>query len=212
MYEILSKDFNDSVIYFKCKQFTDERGYFMTGFNQECFEKEIINTKFIQQNISKSNKNVCRGLHFQVINPQGKLVQCISGEVIDFALDIRIDSKTFGQMYAYKLDDPSLFLYIPEGFAHGFISLADNTLFQYFVTDKYNKEGERAINFISELNEILFVNYKCYDNKLVNLELSTINSLPKLDKLILSEKDKQATHFLQYPEFLDEFKRRNIRG
>lgn len=208
MYEILSKDFNDSVVYFRCKQFADERGYFMTGFNQECFEKEIANVKFIQQNISNSKKNVCRGLHFQVINPQGKLVQCIEGRVIDFAMDIRIDSPTFGKILAYNLDDPSLFLFIPEGFAHGFISLTDKVLFQYFVTDKYNKEGERTINFLEELDRNLFIDYKTYDNyinKLINYGLSVKTMLPDLDKLILSEKDKQAVSFLQYPRFFDTF-------
>ena len=125
-----------------------ERGFFFESFNKKFFQ-EVINPKieFVQDNHSKSSKGVLRGLHYQ-LDPfaQGKLVRVISGEVFDVAVDIRINSKNFGKWFGIKLSsDNKKLLWIPPGFAHGFLTLTDNAEFLYKTTNFYNKDSERSI-------------------------------------------------------------------
>jgi dTDP-4-dehydrorhamnose 3,5-epimerase len=129
------------------KCFEDERGYFFESYNQNEFKKNGLNLNFVQDNQSLSQKGVLRGLHFQ--NPpfaQGKLVRVIKGAVLDVVLDIRKKSKTFGKHFSIELNEHNkTMIYIPEGFAHGFSTLEDNTIFFYKCTNFYNKVSEECI-------------------------------------------------------------------
>ena len=130
--------------------FKDERGFFYESFNQQKFNKAIgENITFVQDNHSKSSKGVLRGLHYQEAPfAQGKLVRVIAGEVYDVAVDIRKDSPTYGQWVTETLSaDNHKQLWIPEGFAHGFLALTDEAEFLYKTTDFYNKEAERLIHW-----------------------------------------------------------------
>jgi len=130
--------------------FEDERGFFYESFNQQKLNEAIgKNIAFVQDNHSKSSKGVLRGLHYQD-EPfaQGKLVRVIAGEVFDVAVDIRKNSPTYGQWVSEVLSaDNCKQVWIPEGFAHGFLALTDETEFLYKTTDFYNKEAERLIHW-----------------------------------------------------------------
>jgi dTDP-4-dehydrorhamnose 3,5-epimerase len=125
----------------------DDRGYFFESFQKENFKKLGIDADFVQDNESMSVKGVVRGLHFQVPPyAQGKLVRVILGAVLDVAVDIRNGSKTYGQWESVILSaENKQMLWIPEGFAHGFLTLEDNTVFQYKCTNYYNKGSELGI-------------------------------------------------------------------
>ncbi len=129
------------------KVFEDSRGYFLEAYNKNVFHELGIDDSFVQDNLSKSEKNVVRGLHFQ--NPpyaQGKLVSVICGAVLDVAVDIRKNSPTYGNYYAAELSEKNKhILWIPPGFAHGFRTLEDNTIFSYKCTGVYNKAAEDSI-------------------------------------------------------------------
>ncbi|MBP1645234.1 MAG: dTDP-4-dehydrorhamnose 3,5-epimerase [Bacteroidetes bacterium] len=132
--------------------FKDQRGYFFESYNQERYFENDMKMIFVQDNESKSMKNVLRGLHFQ--KPpyaQGKLVRVIQGKVLDVAVDIRKGSPTYGHYHAVELDAISKrMFYIPEGFAHGFLTLEDDTIFSYKCTNYYNKESEGSILWSDE--------------------------------------------------------------
>ena len=137
---IIKTKFSGLVIY-KRETFTDKRGYF-----RELFSKKDLNKKFVFDYYSLSKKNVLRGLHLQLKKPQGKLITVISGKIFDVALDCRKKSKTFGQFYTVELSGKeNTSLYIPEGFAHGFCSLANNTLLHYRCTNYRDKNSETGI-------------------------------------------------------------------
>ncbi|MBB3840681.1 dTDP-4-dehydrorhamnose 3,5-epimerase [Runella defluvii] len=126
--------------------YKDERGYFFETYNKQAFEAHGLPTHFVQDNQSFSKKGVVRGLHFQrEPHAQGKLVRVVMGRVLDFAVDIRPNSPTFGQYEAVELDATrgNLF-YVPEGFAHGFVALEDS-VFIYKCTNLYNKAAEGGI-------------------------------------------------------------------
>lgn len=137
----------EGLIVIKPKIFEDERGYFFEPFNQNTFNKTIKEITFVQDNESLSQKGVLRGLHFQ--KPpyaQGKLVRVIKGSVLDVVVDIRKNSSTYGKSYSLELSEKNKTqLWIPEGFAHGFLTLEDNTIFSYKCTKFYNKEAEDCI-------------------------------------------------------------------
>jgi len=131
----------------KPRVFGDDRGYFYESYNKETFARIGIHNEFVQDNQSFSAKNVLRGLHFQ--NPpfaQGKLVRVIQGSVLDVAVDIRKGSPTYGQHHSVLLtgEEKNLF-WIPEGFAHGFLTLEDETIFSYKCSGLYNKDSEGSI-------------------------------------------------------------------
>ena len=137
------------VILIKPQVFGDSRGFFIESYKKTLFEKNGITANFIQDNHSMSSKGVLRGLHYQ-LDPksQGKLVRCVSGAVFDVAVDIRRNSPTFGKWVGYELSaDNKYMLWIPEGFAHGFVTLKDNTEFLYKTTNEYAPEFDRGIKY-----------------------------------------------------------------
>jgi dTDP-4-dehydrorhamnose 3,5-epimerase len=158
--------------------FEDSRGYFFESYNKDIFFKHGITTEFVQDNQSLSQKGVLRGLHFQ--NPpygQVKLVRVITGSVLDIAVDIRRNSPTYGQHYSEVLTAAQKnMLYIPEGFAHGFLVLEDNTIFSYKCSNVYNKQSEDSIVWNDP-----------------NLNINWGISTPAL-----SEKDKTAKNFKDF--------------
>ncbi|WMI66638.1 dTDP-4-dehydrorhamnose 3,5-epimerase [Aestuariibaculum sp. YM273] len=165
------------------KIFEDDRGYFFESFNEKLFEKEIgQQVNFVQDNQSKSNRGVLRGLHYQTNNhAQAKLVRVIKGKVLDVCVDLRVHSKTFGKHFSILLDDVThQQLYIPKGFAHGFVVLEDNTLFSYKCDAFYNKASESGIIF---------------NDKDLNIDWNFSE-----DELIISDKDKLL------PSFKSQFK------
>lgn len=127
--------------------FGDERGFFFESFNQKVWlEKTGIERTFVQDNHSRSVKGVLRGLHYQIKQPQGKLVRVVAGEVYDVAVDIRRSSSTFGQWVGVHLSEQNKKqLWIPEGFAHGFLVLSEGAEFLYRTTDYWAPEHERCI-------------------------------------------------------------------
>ena len=129
--------------------FGDERGFFFESFNQQKFEQLTgVKTQFVQDNHSRSAANVLRGLHYQIAQPQGKLVRVVAGEVFDVAVDLRKHSKTFGQWVGAILSsDNKRQMWVPEGFAHGFLVLKDNTEFLYKTTNYYAPQHERCIRW-----------------------------------------------------------------
>ncbi len=126
--------------------FTDNRGYFMETYNQKRLEK-VIKTTFVQDNESLSQKGVLRGLHFQIPPfAQSKLVRVIFGSILDVAIDIRKDSETYGKHFKHVLSaENRKQLYIPAGFAHGFLSLENNTILNYKCSDFYHKKSEASL-------------------------------------------------------------------
>lgn len=165
------------------KVFSDERGWFMESFNEQKFaealtERGLPVPKFVQDNHSMSKKGVLRGLHFQVPpHAQGKLVRVVQGKAWDVAVDIRKESPTYGHWVGVELSgDNHKQFWIPEGFAHGFVALENNTQFLYKTTDYYAKEFERAI---------------VWDDRTLNIQWLT----NELDEVLVSDKDKIADNF-----------------
>lgn len=152
--------------------FYDNRGYFMEVYNQKYFEKAGLNMNFVQDNESKSTKGVLRGLHFQKRYSQGKLLRVTKGEVFDVAVDLRNDSKTYGKWTGIILSDKNKKqFYIPEGFAHGFLVLSDEVIFNYKCTNFYAPEYEGGI---------------IWNDPDINIKWP----IDKVENIILSEKDK----------------------
>jgi dTDP-4-dehydrorhamnose 3,5-epimerase len=135
------------VLLIEPKVFGDDRGFFFESYNQKAFREATgLNVSFVQDNHSKSAKNVLRGLHYQIEQPQGKLVRVTQGEVFDVAVDIRKGSKTYGQWVGLILSaENKKQLWIPPGFAHGFLTLSETAEFLYKTTDYYSPEHERCI-------------------------------------------------------------------
>jgi len=161
------------VLVIEPKVFGDERGFFFESFNQAKFESFIgKQVNFVQDNHSKSVKNVLRGLHYQIQQPQGKLVRVVQGEVFDVAVDIRKSSATFGKWVGEVLSaENKKQLWVPDGFAHGFVVLSETAEFLYKTTDYYAPEYERSI---------------VWNDPAINIKWP-INGEP-----ILSAKDQQA--------------------
>ena len=158
--------------------FEDKRGYFFESWNQQKFRDQGLDFKFVQDNQSMSAANVLRGLHFQVPPwEQGKLVQVTQGSALDVVVDLRKDQPTFGQNYKLVLSSREKnMLWIPPGFAHGFLTLEDNTVFFYKCTQLYNKESERAI---------------LWNDPQLNIDWGIENP-------VVSEKDKSAMNFRDF--------------
>jgi len=135
------------VILFEPKVFGDDRGFFFESFNQKQFDAAVGRpVGFVQDNHSRSGRNVLRGLHYQIRQPQGKLVRVAVGEVFDVAVDLRRGSPTFGQWVGAVLSAANKKqLWVPEGFAHGFVVLSDEAEFLYKTTDYYAPEHERCV-------------------------------------------------------------------
>ena len=158
------------------KVFLDDRGYFFESFNDKEFREKVCNTTFVQDNQSKSCKGTLRGLHWQAPPfAQSKLVRVTKGAVIDVAVDVRVGSPTFGKHVSVKLSDENNFqLFIPRGFAHGFIALTDDVIFQYKCDNLYNKESERAVRWDS-------INWNLEE---YNIETPLLSDKDKVHKLL----------------------------
>lgn len=167
------------VLIFEPKVFGDDRGFFFESFNHKQFEEAVgYPVTFVQDNHSKSSKGVLRGLHYQLPpHAQGKLVRCVAGEVFDVAVDIRKSSPTFGQWVGVHLSgENKRQLWIPEGFAHGFVTLSESADFLYKTTNYYHHESEGSI---------------CWNDAEINIEWP-------IEGVLLSEKDKVAQKFSEY--------------
>lgn len=144
---IFEKQKIEDVILVKPQVFGDNRGFFMETYKKSDFTANGIDVEFNQDNHSKSSAKVLRGLHYQA-KPYGqaKLVRCVRGKIFDVAVDIRPDSKTFGQYVKVELsEDNKQMLYIPEGFAHGFVVLSDEAELCYKASGEYNKDADRGV-------------------------------------------------------------------
>lgn len=166
-----------SVFIIEPSVFGDDRGYFLESFNLEKFEENVYPIKFVQDNESKSSKGVLRGLHFQPPPfAQAKLVRCIEGKVIDVVVDIRKGSPTYGKHVAIELTgDNKRQLFVPRGFAHGFLVLSDSATFAYKVDNTYAPEFDAGIK---------------YDDKELNINWGITE-----EEIQLSEKDKNLSFF-----------------
>lgn len=135
------------VLVLEPKVFTDSRGFFLESYNRRSFKQATgVDADFVQDNQSFSVRNVLRGLHYQIRHPQGKLVQVLAGEIFDVAVDLRRRSPTFGKWIATPLSGGThRMLWVPVGFAHGFLVCSEHAIVQYKVTDYYAPEHERTI-------------------------------------------------------------------
>ena len=175
--EIIKTEIPD-VLILKPRVFADDRGMFWESYNKKIFNEIGIKYEFKQDNQSISEKGVLRGLHFQK-SPfeQGKLVRVVKGKVLDVAVDIRKDSPYYGQYVSEILSEENkLMLWIPPGFAHGFVSLEDDTVFIYKCTELYNKDSESSI---------------LWNDPDLKIDWGIINP-------IVSEKDKEANLFKDF--------------
>ncbi len=163
----------------KSHTFEDNRGIFRKGFEKDFFRVNHIEFNLQESFISTSKKNVIRGLHFQIHNPQAKLVSVIQGKVWDVIVDLRTNSQTFGQWYAAELSgENGQAFYIPRGFAHGFLSLEDNTTMLYQCDGAYDHETDTGIRF---------------DDKSIGIEWPVDRS-----QVIVSDKDLKLMTFEEY--------------
>lgn len=166
------------------KVFEDARGYFYESYSKELFRQHGIDEDFVQDNQSLSQAGVLRGLHFQ--NPpyaQGKLVRVIKGAILDVVVDIRKNSPAYGQHFSIELNETNkTMLWIPPGFAHGFLTLQNDTIFSYKCTHYYNKASEGCI---------------LWNDKDLNINWGIVNPL-------LSEKDKQGTPFQEFTSLFND--------
>ena len=167
------------VLLIEPKVFGDDRGFFCESYNQRAFrEASGLTVDFVQDNHSKSARNVLRGLHYQINQPQGKLVRVVAGEVFDVAVDIRRSSPTFGQWVGEILSaDNKRQLWVPPGLAHGFMVLSESAEFLYKTTDYYAPEFERCI---------------AWNDPTLAIEWPALNGVP-----LLSGKDAQGLAFFQ---------------
>ena len=141
------------------KIFKDDRGYFQETYHQQTYDFLPTNTKFIQDNLSYSHKNVLRGIHFQKKFPQGKLIRVTKGSIFDVAVDLRPSSSTFGQHFSIILSEKNhLQFWIPEGFGHGFLSLEDSTYVEYKCTQFYRPEDEQCLLWNDKILKIQWPN------------------------------------------------------
>jgi len=163
----------EGVVIIEPKVFADDRGYFFESFSQKEFEEKVCKTTFVQDNESKSTYGVLRGLHFQKMPyAQSKLVRVVKGRVLDIAVDIRKGSPTFGKHIAAELSEENrLQFFVPRGFAHGFVVLSDEAIFQYKCDNYYAPQSEGGI---------------MWNDPALNIDWQI-----QLEDIILSEKDKK---------------------
>lgn len=174
--QILNTSIND-VKLIKPTLFSDKRGFFFETFRHDWFKNNICDVNFVQDNHSKSTKGILRGLHYQINNPQGKLVRVTSGEVFDVAVDMRKSSSTFGLSFGTYLSSKNHHqLWVPPGFAHGFYVLSETAEFVYKCTDYYSPDSERTI---------------IWNDNHINIEWPLINNTQPN----LSKKDQEGVLF-----------------
>lgn len=177
----LQKTNLDGCFLIKKAIFNDHRGFFTETYNKKDFDEVLVSDiNFVQDNLSMSLKGVVRGLHYQINNPQGKLVRVVKGSVFDVAVDLRKNSNTFGKWYGTELNDKNMHqLWIPEGFAHGFMVLSEMAYFEYKCTSFYTPGDEGVIHW-----------------KDPDLAIEW----PSLKEIVISEKDDSAESFKSFIE------------
>lgn len=166
--------------------FGDNRGFFMESYSKKDFSQIGLDVEFVQDNHSKSKKGVLRGLHFQTQYVQGKLVRVTAGSVLDVAVDLRTDSSTFGKHFLVELtaENKKMF-YIPPGFAHGFLTLEDNTEFQYKCTDYYASEFDSGV---------------LWNDSDIDIDWNFEKYGLSIDEILLSDKDKKQQTLKEFIE------------
>jgi len=138
----------EDVLLIEPQVYGDERGFFMETWQQESFNENVTEATFVQDNHSKSTQGILRGLHYQIKQPQGKLVRVVQGSVFDVAVDMRKSASTFGQWVGYELSESNRrMLWVPPGFAHGFYVTSETAEFVYKCTDYYAPEFERSLRW-----------------------------------------------------------------
>lgn len=174
----------DGAIIIEPQVYEDERGYFMETFNQALFRDHGLDITFVQDNESMSRRGVLRGLHFQTKKPQGKLIRAVKGEIFDVAVDLRRDSETYGEWVGVLLSEENRReFFIPEGFAHGFLALADECIVNYKCTELYLPEYDSGIP---------------WDDPDIGIEWP----LEMVDELIISDKDRNWKPLKERPVYL----------
>ncbi|MDQ2078340.1 dTDP-4-dehydrorhamnose 3,5-epimerase [Marinimicrobium sp. ABcell2] len=165
------------------KRFGDERGFFMEIFREQWFREHVADVGFVQDNHSKSKQGILRGLHYQLEQPQGKLVRVTFGEVFDVAVDLREDSATFGQWYGTHLSAGNYRqMWVPAGFAHGFLVLSGEAEFLYKCTDYYHPDSEQTLLWN---DPTLAINWP----------------IDGIAQVILSEKDRYGATWMEAKKF-----------
>ena len=177
----MKREVLEGIVEITQKEFQDDRGSFMESFNSKQFNNSLKkNITFVQDNLSISKKGVFRGLHFQYEFPQAKLVSVLSGEILDIVVDLRKSSKTFGDWCTFEISSKNnKQIFIPEGFAHGFLALQNDTKVFYKVSDFWNPKDEFTLK---------------YNDKKINIELP-------FEPILISEKDKNGLSFDEIPTF-----------
>lgn len=170
------------VIVIEPKVYVDKRGFFLETFREDVLLQAGINAHFVQDNHTRSSQGVLRGLHYQMTQTQGKLVRVAAGSVFDVVVDVRSSSPTFGQWYGTELNEDNIkMLYVPPGFAHGFVVLSETADFIYKCTDYYHPESEQGI---------------AWDDPDLNIDWSIAEIA---EKIFLSDKDKQNVKLKDQP-------------
>jgi len=170
----------EDVLLLKPSVFSDNRGYFFESYRKSFFREEGVEVNFVQDNVSFSRQKTIRGLHYQIENPQAKLVMTLKGEILDVAVDLRRSSPTFGQHVSCILSSENSYqLFVPKGFAHGFLVRSPHALVHYKCSDYYNPDGERGLN---------------WDDPALDIDW-------QIDEPILSEKDRQNPLLPEIPDY-----------
>ena len=170
------------VIVIEPKAYVDKRGFFLETFREDVLLQAGINAHFVQDNHTRSSQGVLRGLHYQMTQTQGKLVRVAAGSVFDVVVDVRSSSPTFGQWYGTELNEDNIkMIYVPPGFAHGFVVLSETADFIYKCTDYYHPESEQGI---------------AWDDPDLNIDWSIAEIA---EKISLSDKDKQNVKLKDQP-------------
>jgi dTDP-4-dehydrorhamnose 3,5-epimerase len=187
------------VIVIEPKVYVDKRGFFLETFREDVLLQAGINAHFVQDNHTRSSQGVLRGLHYQMTQTQGKLVRVAAGSVFDVVVDVRSSSPTFGQWYGTELNEDNIkMIYVPPGFAHGFVVLSETADFIYKCTDYYHPESEQGI---------------AWDDPDLNIDWSIAEiaekiSLSDKDKQNVKLKDQPAEKLPAYKDFLTEVEMR----
>jgi len=170
------------VIVIEPKVYVDKRGFFLETFREDVLLQAGINAHFVQDNHTRSSQGVLRGLHYQMTQTQGKLVRVAAGSVFDVVVDVRSSSPTFGQWYGTELNEDNIkMIYVPPGFAHGFVVLSETADFIYKCTDYYHPESEQGV---------------AWDDPDLNIDWSIAEIA---EKISLSDKDKQNVKLKDQP-------------
>jgi dTDP-4-dehydrorhamnose 3,5-epimerase len=188
------------VIVIEPKVYVDKRGFFLETFREDVLLQAGINAHFVQDNHTRSSQGVLRGLHYQMTQTQGKLVRVAAGSVFDVVVDVRSSSPTFGQWYGTELNEDNIkMIYVPPGFAHGFVVLSETADFIYKCTDYYHPESEQGI---------------AWDDPDLNIDWSIAEiaekiSLSDKDKQNVKLKDQPAEKLPAYKDFMTEVEMRD---